>query len=907
MQRALLKIAALLSVMGVGGVVTYKVHDQLQLAQQDGAANPGDFKPLDGDDAAIPHDADTQFLTGADPASDAAADQLSNPFSSPPDDQSEPGGEPPQAIAVRDTSIPAWDSPPVESADAAGFPFPALDDPAATAPASDDNPFATASRDDTATASGAPLDRNAATTSDDSAGPFGIATADGEAQAEDVRLAAADLDPAVPSTASDDHAADPFGLPEQSAEPEPGSSQPVESLTFGGPGLDSEMILPDPGDSLGPADDNAAGDPAAATLEFDAAAADSPPGQAADEPAPSPLLATDESPSASAEPATAESAFDPFGGGISAGAHPAGTGEVPAADTASPLLDLGAPTLAAEPPANSELPADAAASSPALGHDLNSATSGAPPAHASEPNRFPAIEDDDGPPLRTAIRERNLAPLRPAENEQLFEIRPNPAPATDPNAPRPEFVGDATLDDNAPAGSQQPELTIQKLAPPHATVGDPLVYAIKIKNVGQSTAHDVIVEDRIPRGSNLQGSIPRAEQLSDKRLIWQLGHMAPGAEETIRIKVVPTEPGEIGSVATVRFVAEVAATTRITTPKLTMDVQGPSEVAVGEPAVFHFRIANVGDGEARNVYIRNLLPEGFEHPGGRDIEYDVGVLKPGETRDVDLAVKAVAEGPHELRALLNTGATQRAESATAVNVIRSRLLIQRQGPKRRFVGRPADYTTLVTNRSSSPLKGIQVVEQLPVGLELSAIPEGGHFDAQRRTITWQIKELAPGAQAALKTSVIAQEPNLLESVVRASDKAGNRAQLTSQLEVAGFASLALDLNHNGRPVGVGEQVALQLKVKNRGTGAAEHVEARFEIPPHLEFVNADGPVDFRKDGDKVLFAALDELPANKEETFKIILTAVEPGNTAVTAQLTTADGAQPLQHTEQVIVEGDIP
>lgn len=108
-----------------------------------------------------------------------------------------------------------------------------------------------------------------------------------------------------------------------------------------------------------------------------------------------------------------------------------------------------------------------------------------------------------------------------------------------------ELVGDAVPDRNAPAGPQQPELKIEKLAPPQAVLGEPVIYEILIRNVGNSTARDVIVEDRIPRGATLTGTKPRAE-LIDRRLTWRLGSMEPGQEESIKIRVIPTEPGEIG-------------------------------------------------------------------------------------------------------------------------------------------------------------------------------------------------------------------------------------------------------------------------------------------------------------------------------------------------------------------------
>jgi hypothetical protein len=190
-------------------------------------------------------------------------------------------------------------------------------------------------------------------------------------------------------------------------------------------------------------------------------------------------------------------------------------------------------------------------------------------------------------------------------------------------------------------------------------------------------------------------------------------------------------------------------------------------------------------------------------------------------------------------------------------------------------------------------------------MELAAVPEGGHWDKQRRTITWRVPQLEAGEQTVLRTSLIASRQNVMQWQVQAWDQTGNRAQLTNTLEVAGFASLAVDFEHNGRPVGIGEQVALQLKVKNRGTSAAAGVAATFEIPPHLEFNSADGPVEFQQDGQKVHFAALDELAADGEQTYQIVLTAREAGTTAVMAQLETADGSQPLQQSEQVIVEGD--
>lgn len=896
MQSALWKIAALLSVIGVGTFVVFEVHKRL----------PAPATSSDGSRA-------EQFTSLGDPAS-APSDPADNGSPSPrsQDEAFElfaPGtvssGERPDAlvtasaagagpsIAVRDFAPPQSDEP--EFDDRASHPF------AASSSA--------AIRPSPSTSWGEPGAASLADSSpeDEGSNPFEFARGS--------RLASP---PGLPAQR-------PLGL--GSAADEPAPALPAAAPDGAPPIRTAAALTDDIADvdvtpvASGPAsDDEFTHDPfAAAAIDPAVAEANLPEPFAAFGPQPLPM--GDGPPRAKAFPSTDDE-------------ETAEERRLPPL-RAVPLQMPAFPTEA-DQSAEGDAPPSAALPDPfTLGEQR---TSGAAPATAGQHGRSaspptapaleqPAADDVSETPLEEGpAGTPSASPLRPAEPD--LPLRPTPVPGLEehlrgapqpeqhqpgiriiPNpvaggAPPAELVGDATLDAGAPSGAQQPELTIQKIAPAESTVGEPLVYAIKVRNVGQSAAHDVIVEDRIPRGTTLEGSIPQAE-LVDKRLIWQLGQMPPGEEKTIRIKVVPTEPGEIGSVATVRFVAEVAATTRITTPDLTLDVSGPQEVTLGEQTVFHFRIANVGQGEARNVYIRNLLPAGLEHPGGHDIEYDVGALRPGETREVDLPLTAAQEGMQQVQAFLNTGSTTRAQVQGSVNVIRSRLLIQRQGPRRRFIGRPADYTTTVTNRSSAPLQRISVVEQLPQGLELAAVPQAGHFDPQRRTITWRIDSLAPGASTSFLTSVIGREQGAWQGTVRAADAAGNRAELTSKLEVAGFASLTVDLEHDGRPVGIGEQVALRLTVRNRGTSAAEAVQAQFEIPEHLEFVNARGPVEFEQEGRTIRFAALEQLPAEGEQSFDIVLTAAAAGTMRVSAQLSTSDLETPLRYDEAVVVEPD--
>ena len=598
----------------------------------------------------------------------------------------------------------------------------------------------------------------------------------------------------------------------------------------------------------------------------------------------------------------AEDPFDPFGAREPAEPDDADSVLPEESEEPSPLL-LESPDT--DEPTESEplLP---------FGDEFDDSPESVPAFPESESGEAPLLPEGTDDEEMPVIRGNPTAPafdLSP-EADELPDVRPLTEDASRPvpefDSARPDSIGEGTLTDGAPRGTQQPELTIEKVAPQAANVGEPLIYAIRVRNAGNSTAHDVLIEDRVPRGTELDGTIPQAE-LIQGRLVWRLGEMEPGHEELIRIRVVPKEAGEIGSVATVRFVAEVAAKTVVTLPELSLAVEGPSEVAVGEQAVFRFVISNTGEAEARNVYIENVLPPALQHPGGEAIECDIGTLAVGESREVELSVTAARAGPVTTQASAYIGKQALAQAEASVSILDSRLSIERKGPDRRFVGRPADYSTVVTNRSRTALRQIRIVEQLPEGLELAGIPKGGKFDPIKRTIVWTIDELPAGESRRYQTSVVARTAGSMQSIVRAGDADGNGAELRSRLEVAGFESLALDLEHDGRPVAVGEQVSLRMTVRNRGTGPAHDVRTAFRIPENLEFVEARGPVEYRQQGQTIEFATINELAADEVQSFDIVLTAAQTGPTQVTAQLETPKLGAPLRHDASVVVQSDEP
>jgi uncharacterized repeat protein (TIGR01451 family) len=523
-----------------------------------------------------------------------------------------------------------------------------------------------------------------------------------------------------------------------------------------------------------------------------------------------------------------------------------------------------------------------------------------------QPLAFPEVPGNEP---KTANALPKIQP-RPLKNES--QASPLPEPSFAESYPDPSVSGEAPpatsgmegvgeLGNSVPSGPQQPELKIEKMAPPKAALGQPMIYHILVKNVGQSAAHQVVVEDQVPKGTQLTGTIPRGE-MAESRLVWRLGVLQPGEEKKIAVRVIPTQEGQIGSVAKVSFVAEVAARTVVAAAKLDLEFTGPASAIVGDPVTYHFKLSNTGTGDAAKVYLRNILPEGLNHPDGNDLEYEVGTLKAGEVKELDLTVNATKAGEFTNKAILSAGGGVQKEKETKVKIIGDRLTITRTGPKRRYVGRTASFSNTIANQSDTKVAPVRVVEVVPAGMEFVEASAGGQFDPQKRTVTWAIAELGPRQNQLLTLDLVAKTEGPQTSEVIAYDPNGTRALVQSETTVEGYAALRLDVREHADPLDVGEELGLRVVAANRGTSASTQVTVKMTVPEEMEFLSAKGPVDYKREGSAVSFSPVASLAAGQELEFELVLKSQKPGDARVKLEIGSDQMPKPLSREEAIRV-----
>src|SRR5690606_17548629 len=137
-------------------------------------------------------------------------------------------------------------------------------------------------------------------------------------------------------------------------------------------------------------------------------------------------------------------------------------------------------------------------------------------------------------------------------------------------------------------------------------------------------------------------------------------------------------------------------------PMLALNVKGPKQLMVGDPASQSITVSNPGTGTAHHIAIEARISKGLEHPGGDKLSIKVGSLAPGESRMVRLPLVAVGGGEQTVAIRATSGNDLNQEAVAKVTVVAPSVKVAVEGPSLRFVGRNASYAVSVSNDGSAP-------------------------------------------------------------------------------------------------------------------------------------------------------------------------------------------------------------
>ncbi|MEZ6092195.1 MAG: hypothetical protein R3C05_30185 [Pirellulaceae bacterium] len=398
--------------------------------------------------------------------------------------------------------------------------------------------------------------------------------------------------------------------------------------------------------------------------------------------------------------------------------------------------------------------------------------------NASAPQRMPSvtvetIEPDPAPAqvppsAYAATPTGNSAPRTPSPMQRSVSTMNRPVDANIVLAQ----PGSRLLE-----GAQSPSVTIHKRAPEEINVGKQATFAIQIRNTGTSEALNVVVRDAIPEGLELLEATPQP-QLQGNLMTWDFGDLEPGGERTITLQMLPHTEGELGSVARLSFEAAASVRTLSTRPELKIVQRAAEQVLIGQQVEIEIEVSNPGTGTAYGVVLQEDVPDGLEHPKGKQLDNLLGDIQPGQVRRQRLIVKAVKPGVVNNYIQLVSEDQVVAKNALPIEIVAPQLAVVLDGPTRRFLERPAKFNLQIANGGTASATNVDVVAYLDRGLSFVSTEFKGQYDASRHAVFWSLAELPVGESGVVPLVLMPIEPG--EQLVRLEAQADLGIQARSE-------------------------------------------------------------------------------------------------------------------------------
>ena len=529
------------------------------------------------------------------------------------------------------------------------------------------------------------------------------------------------------------------------------------------------------------------------------------------------------------------------------------------------------------------------------------------------PSRFSDMKRPAPPKLRASIPESN-SPRVTAPPATLPQTHAPPAesPSRRPLGARNAAVAPraSALTSNAPGdrkfeGLQSPSLSIERDRPDETQVGKPAKFVIKVRNVGQVPAQNVVVTDQVPQGTRFLSASPETVPSADGSLVWDLGVLQPNEDATLTVELMPEVEGEIGSVAEVTFRIPSAIRTIATKPLLKVEHTGPAKVLIGQDVPFQITVSNPGSGIATGVVIEVDVPEGLAHDGGREIMSDRFDLRPNESKKLDLILRAAQAGVVQNVVRAVGDASLMAEHRTQLEVLAPELQVATAGPTKRFLDRPVKYQIGLSNPGTAAANNIELVARLPRGLKFTAADKKGQYDPRQHAVLWSLEELPAGEQGMVELTALPTDTGEQKLHIEARASLGLEFQHDHVTLVEDITDLVFTVSDENVPIEVGSETTYQIRVANNGTKVAKNVQLSVTVPQGLEITDSDGPSQVELQGDQLVMQPITQLAQGEEAVYRLTAKGTRAGDQVLRVQLLSDEFSTPVTKEEITKVYAD--
>jgi uncharacterized repeat protein (TIGR01451 family) len=309
----------------------------------------------------------------------------------------------------------------------------------------------------------------------------------------------------------------------------------------------------------------------------------------------------------------------------------------------------------------------------------------------------------------------------------------------------------------------RPVLRIQKEGPTQAHLNDRLNYKITVTNPGNADLMNVQLTDVLPKGLRPESG--------KERLSWFVARLPPGQSRTIEYQLLAKEVGKqrnkVSATAEGGLRDEKESSVTIGEAKLDLNMTGPKRRYLNTPASYQITASNPGTAPVTNLTITDPLPEKTmfvrASEGGQlvgdQVQWSLGALGPGESRTVEVALRAqaVASITHQVTAQADRGLLKQAEVNTDFVGEPALSLEVEDSDDPVAVGGATTYNITVRNPGTKPVTKVQIVALVPAQMTVTRAAGAADHRKDGQKITYEPLTLQAGGEARYQIEVKANQ------------------------------------------------------------------------------------------------------------------------------------------------------
>ncbi len=443
--------------------------------------------------------------------------------------------------------------------------------------------------------------------------------------------------------------------------------------------------------------------------------------------------------------------------------------------------------------------------------------------------------------------------------------------------------------------SQRMPLIVSRVSgPKQIVIGREAAYRVTIANRGDETADQLLTSITVPDWAEVVGSNssiglvePPKTEGGATTVLWRMAELRPGNTQQLDLRLVarqgqPIELGVNWKHAPVgsRTVVEVQE------PKLHLSIDGPDDVLYGKPQRYRLNLSNPGTGVAEGVVVQ-IFPAGAA--AKTPSSHSIGDLSASASRTIEVELTADEAGQLTLRAQAVARGDLSQGAEKSIFCRKPELEVDWRGPAELYSGAPATYYFRVRNPGTATAEGVALRVALPVGFEVTKASGGGKTDATGRQVVWSVGGLRPGDDYYMELQGVARQAGANEFKLSAADSDRlTSSSAVASTEVIALADLKLEIRDPKGPLPVGQDVVYEVRVRNRGSNAAEQINIAGLFSEGIEPYKVEGAEFSIADG-RVSIRTIDRLTMGSELVLLIHARALKPGTHIFRAEVLCKD------------------